>query len=481
MAWRRDRLGAWALIGGAWSVASLPACVDLFHSTDFGGACPPDAATCRDAAPGDAKRGRDAQEDRSTGKPTDATVDHRGTTPADAGRDARDTGRDAQDARADATLDSAAPADAGHDAGHDTGPVTDAPKPSDARARSDARDASDDRGVRDAKPAGDATTPVDAGTNFCAWSAETAQASAEHACLWLGACAGTASLNAYGTCYPNALMAYDCTLNPNQQVRGELHAFWDALWQARSCDDVLHAIFPGGPPSCPSGATVCGDALTGADASSSVAVACGGGGFASAVNCQMAGHTCASGACTNGGPSCDAAVTPTPSCSGSVFHKCQAIENNPEAGTTYVVVDVGKDCAYFGAGSCVVDTAAGIGGCEPNDASTSCTLGLYATCAPGDPTWVAGCATGHLETLRCPRFGVSAGCSIDGGWFASSDDLVQGCYNPAHNGYSTHSYCGPTYFETYAGPAGIVQPDCLDAGLTGGCTVTSNGPYCSAP
>lgn len=413
-------------------VASSLGCVNLFHSTDFGGACPEDAAGCREAAPVDATKARDVREDHATRKPQDATIDHDGGATKDAARDA------------------GAPPDAGHDA----------------------------QPASDARPATDAPTPADSGTNFCAWDSAMAQASAQHACLWLGACAGNAGLNAYGTCYPNALLAYDCELNPNQQVRGALHAFWDALWHATSCKEVLRAVFPAGVPKCVSGSNICGNDLPDADVYRNVAVACAAGAFASAVNCQMAGYTCSSGVCTNGGAACKGSAT-AGSCAGSVFHSCQFIENNPEAGTRYAVVDVGKDCTDFGAGSCVVDSDSGIGGCQPNDASTPCTPSSHAACATGDPTSVTGCATGHLETLHCPEFGPGAACSvIDGGWFASGDDLTQGCYNPAHNGYGKPSACGPGIVETYAGPAGYVLADCLDAGLDGGCVVTSSGPRC---
>ena len=196
---RRLRVSARASL---MAVASLLGCVDLFHSTDFGGTCSAQVdGGCLDAAGVDAAKTKDGRADGGTTGPRDATADRKGGP------------RDVTTA-----VESAAPSDAGHEA---------------------------------------------TGTNFCTWSSATAQSRAEHACLWLGACAGNADLNEFGTCYPNALLAYDCILNPNQQVRGPLHTYWDALWQATSCEDVLQAIFPQGVPLCTGSATGCGDGLPG--------------------------------------------------------------------------------------------------------------------------------------------------------------------------------------------------------------------------
>ena len=48
-----------------------------------------------------------------------------------------------------------------------------------------------------------------------------------------------------------ALLAYDCSANPNHPVRGTARDLWDCLWRAKSCRDVDACIFPGGPaPAC---------------------------------------------------------------------------------------------------------------------------------------------------------------------------------------------------------------------------------------
>jgi hypothetical protein len=217
------------------------------------------------------------------------------------------------------------------------------------------------------------------------------------------------------------------------------------------------------------------------------------GGFASAVNCEMAGYTCYVQNTTGGLISeCNSAgVMPPPciaSCVNNVFHSCQAIEPNPpNTGNATEVGDIGKDCTYFGAGKCVVNLDAGIAGCLPNDASTPCEASTNASCDPKNPAYVTGCATGHLETLRCPDFGTGTGatCSLvnaDGGWFASSSTLVSGCYNPYENGYTTSAVCSGTVgLNYYGGPLGSVSTNCQADGLGDCTTVNGSPPFCTPP
>ena len=318
----------------------------------------------------------------------------------------------------------------------------------------------------------------DAGTDFCSWGSSTAQAHAEHACAWLGACAGSEDLNDFGACYPLALMAYDCVLNPNQQVRGALHAYWDSLWQVKSCDDVRKAIFAGQSIACNNPVASCGSDLV-SGAFKDVAVACADGGFSVAVNCAAAGFGCQEGECKLlGERSCTG--SPLVGCDGTIFHSCQPVENNPDASPTTLNVDVGKDCQYFGAGACTL-LDGGFGGCAPSNAATPCTPSAIATCSDGG-AYVLGCPTGVLESLKCPNFHDGNSCSVVGGWFAPSNDLPLGCYNPNENDYGTMPVCTPSVFSDYAGPAGFVTVGCADAGLNASnCPGGDAGPYCKQP
>ena len=172
----------------------------------------------------------------------------------------------------------------------------------------------------------------------------------------------------------------------------------------------------------------------------------------------------------------------------NIFHGCRTVEDAIDAALPTSVIDIGKDCSHFGAGSCAWGSGGALGGCLPNDASVPCTTSSYASCADGGAS-VTGCATGVLETLNCARFGAGNTCSIvSGGWFAPSNDLVRGCYDPFGNGESiaADSCNGANAFSDYAGPCGNVLASCADAGLgTCGLTPASTAggprPYCGKP
>ena len=447
--------GAYACV-----LTSLSGCVDLFHSTDFGGpGCSSEAgaAGCRDGSAMDATKPRDAGKDvgdahahadATSTRPKDATVDHHAPV-SDGGSDATD-GSVAVEGGSDGATEATTVVEAG-------------------------------------SPDVVTTHPLDAGTDFCTkYNSTTAAAAAAHACFWLTGCGGSVDLNEFGTCYPNALRAYDCALNPNQKVRGALHAYWDVLATATSCEQVYAAVFGQTPPACTNASAVCGsDLVDGGMAFGNVLVQCMSNTLISAVNCSMAGYVCSesAGACavpkSNSGPCQDAGV-PASVCQGGVFHSCQTVENNPGVEPPTVVVDVGRDCTNFGAGVCSV--AGGGAGCVPNDAGATCTPSTQAAC--GDGGVVTGCATGHLEVLNCPLFGGGSACAIGPeGWYASSSDLTRGCYNPSQNGFTgAFDDCvGENSFSDYAGPCGSVDVTCpMDAGFDD-CVLGHEHPYCPHP
>jgi hypothetical protein len=425
------------------SVAAFGGCVDLFHSTDFS-TCSPDAGTCSPPA------------ESGTG---DATRPHDGGSGKDAAKDgARGAG--------DATLD-------GHPGTHDAG--GDGQTVGDGGTLSDGGGHPPDAGV-------------DSGTNFCTAYAEpgSAAAAAQHACLWLGACAGNNDLNEYGTCYPNALMAYDCNLNPNQQVRGALHAYWDALRDVTSCAEVMAAIFPDGA-SCDGTFSGCVE-QSGSNKALDVVATCVNGVVISAVNCEMAGYTCDSstGTCVlSSSYTSNCQNNPPAACDDSgVLHACRRVENNPDPDASTSLVDIGRNCTFFGSGTCLVDNTSSPNkaGCVPNDASVACTPSPNVMC--GDGGVATGCATGYLEKLNCPEFDAGNHCSVvDGGWFASSNTLIRGCYNPFNNGavQADNTCTGTNAFQDYVGPLGNVRLDCLDAGLDACLPGGEGRPRCGPP
>src|SRR5580698_2113186 len=94
-----------------------------------------------------------------------------------------------------------------------------------------------------------AACPLD----FCApASSQTAESSAEHACAWLGACESPIGGNAFGPCMVQARLAFDCKLNPNHPVKGQVHALWECLARVKTCSDVRECIVPGTPATCSS-------------------------------------------------------------------------------------------------------------------------------------------------------------------------------------------------------------------------------------
>jgi len=134
-----------------------------------------------------------------------------------------------------------------------------------------------------ADASGDAPGPTD----FCAWGSTTAYQNAGIACAWLEACEGPLEHNDLGDCMLRALLAYDCAANPGRPVSGETKQHWDALWQAKSCDDVDRVVFPKGVPACSRGPGA------GCQLNSPTRVYCVDAGRpAAAENCELWAQTC---------------------------------------------------------------------------------------------------------------------------------------------------------------------------------------------
>src|SRR5580693_5188287 len=87
------------------------------------------------------------------------------------------------------------------------------------------------------------TVVQDVETDFCSWTRDEAKHHALHACAWLGACESPMGNNAFGPCYFRALMAYDCTINPDHRASGEAQSIWSCLQGVKSCGDVSACLF----------------------------------------------------------------------------------------------------------------------------------------------------------------------------------------------------------------------------------------------
>jgi hypothetical protein len=250
----------------------------------------------------------------------------------------------------------------------------------------------------------------DAETDFCAWTPDEARQHALHACSWLGACETPLGNNAFGPCYFRALMAYDCSANPNHRVHHAAHTIWDCLQQVRSCGDVDACIFGNaGPAMCGTAGlyTTCGNAPD-----QSVRVHCADGGGvppfprAGGESCALWGQTCVRGALGSTCAADDSTTGCTQMCvDGTSIHWCVAGVDGG-AGN-----DPGIDCAGNGATACGGFPLAAPRwlACKPEGDAAPCTPAATATCQDGRATM---CPTGVVETLDCARLlGSPSACS----------------------------------------------------------------------
>jgi hypothetical protein len=311
-------------------------------------------------------------------------------------------------------------------------------------------------------PGSDATPPkdsapdvVDAGpTNFCNWTSSEARSHAEHACAWLGACSAPFDQNAFGPCMINAILAYDCETNPNLTIApGPLHAYWDKLWQVKSCAEVTALLNPGGV-SCTGSGFACPSTEPG--------VLLGCPGSTQAESCLVTGRVCANFVCA---PSGATTLCDPPSCSGTVLHACT------EGGT-----DMGYDCEPFGSGSCT--SAEGVtAGCVPNGGAGSCTASTTVTC--DDAGTASGCPTGlTAATVACPGLaGAGATCNPNApSWDVASACQGKGGCTPRCTDSDTLAGCGQdAEFTTSCKGQGLGS--CRSVALSGSAT----GYACGGP
>jgi hypothetical protein len=229
-------------------------------------------------------------------------------------------------------------------------------------------------------------------TDFCEWDAATANAHAEHACAWLGACEGPFGQNALGTCMFEALLAYDCNANPAHPVSGERHAGWDCLSSAQNCGQVHSCIFPGDSVTCSGNGT---GTACGIGTNEHVRIDCSDGGLGHGENCALWGQTCArlgAGAAYCAGNGGEAGLS------------CTADSCEPSTGRIHSCVldggDVGIDCSNSGAGcnGFPIGDASWVACVPVPEAGAPCAPSLSVSCHDGVAT---SCPAGVTETIDC--------------------------------------------------------------------------------
>jgi hypothetical protein len=251
-------------------------------------------------------------------------------------------------------------------------------------------------------------------TDFCAWSADEAEAHALHACAWLGACETPMGNDAFGPCMFRARMAYDCKANPQHAVRGAAHAVWDCLQRARSCAEVDACVFEQHEVHCqPTATTGTACVPTLPDLRVACDAADGGTTRPRGENCALSGQTCdpVSATCTGRGSAAACSRT----CEDGLLHWCSVDPTAVLSADAGSAVDEGIDCTNNGAGACAfVPPNAAVASwvaCEPASSAGACTPDASASCTGGVAT---SCLTGHLESVDCDTLLGSPGACTPG-------------------------------------------------------------------
>lgn len=254
----------------------------------------------------------------------------------------------------------------------------------------DASDASDPRCVGDG---GVEAAPPE----LCAPEAGVAQDRAARACAWLAACSHPIGDDKTGRCMVNAILAYDCSANPDRKPKGAAAAFWQCMENPQSCADVGKCVFPDGVPGCTNGSFLgCSQSSANVDTRvDCVAKTDQPWG----ENCAAYGQTCNSldPDASNNSATC---IDPAPRDAGGQGRSCTSIGCLAGRYLTFcddAGIDRGYDCADFGAGSCVPSGATPA--CKPEGTQT-CAATNAITCTSGNVSAV-GCVTGTPETVDC--------------------------------------------------------------------------------
>lgn len=321
-----------------------------------------------------------------------------------------------------------------------------------------------DGAVADA--AADAVPPP--AIDFCTLDGARAQALAEHACAWLGACEGPIDSSRFGTCVAHARLMMDCAANPSRRPHGATETLYQCLASADSCAKVDACVFPKGLRPCP---TFDAGSFTACSDDTRVECVANQQRPASIEPCAAFGQTCFA---INGSTSI-CAGTHSASCPGSAV-TCSGsavVSCSKQPGLS--AVDVGYDCASFGEGTCA-STDAGAG-CTASSAP-ACSDPLDVHCSTSGIGEVAvSCVQGHQIAVDCNA--VSARCSVVDGGVPGNPETA--CGQPASNAPTCtgDDTCAGNVLTSCAGAVKHTL-DCTSVGL-GPCSVKSGYARCTAP
>lgn len=299
---------------------------------------------------------------------------------------------------------------------------------------------------------GPALPPPENATTLCSGSPGEARARAERACAWMTSCLGTAPSSSLGACIVRAQAAYSCSLNPGLRPQGKTAALWGCLASAATCEAVSGCLFDAGAPSCVP--TTGGGSFRACsnDEPSVSAVTCGSSATPTSIeHCALEGRSCAridlgDAVCAGvSGTACDGAAR----CAGTAAVHCSS---GP------VQVDLGRDCAAFGAGRCVVDTAGAA--CAPGDDAPSCAGSSKVTCDVGA---AQSCVDGKSVVIACGELGLDCDAAD-----ATPSDPVSACKarRDAPGWCDTErDTCGPGGALSSCAHGAVFTLDCLGQGL----------------
>ena len=243
----------------------------------------------------------------------------------------------------------------------------------------------------DPRCSSDASADAEAGpADLCAPDAGVAQQRAIKACAWLAACEHPIGRDKTGECIVDAILAYDCDANPNRKPKGAAQTFWQCMQNANDCGAVAKCVFP------PSGAPPCANGGFIGCSQSSYAVD-------TRVECNFADAAATGENCAAYGQTCDSldpdAANDSARCVGAQRRACTGL--GCAGGHLSVCddagVDIGYDCASFGAGAC--DPSGAAPACKPEGNGT-CAATTDVACSSGNVR-ASGCVTGVPESVDC--------------------------------------------------------------------------------
>ncbi len=302
--------------------------------------------------------------------------------------------------------------------------------------------------------------------DFCAAGALETRTRAQRACAWLGACEGPLGWTKLGTCIHEAMLAYDCFVNPSHRPRARVEDFWQCLASAAACADVDRCLFSGETPACGSFPVEGSFTTCAASPDGDVRVECSGGPRPTGIE-----------PCFGRAQTCTALDESTATCTGLAGKDCARGERCE--GTSLVrcagaplALDEGVDCSGYGDGRCVAATT-GAPRCAPVATSPPCAGGSL-LCAGAI---ASECIDGLAAKADCARLGTS--CAPRDGF-----GPVASCFDRDDAGAPrcvAEDVCEGNVVRSCGAHAEPLRIDCTAVGL-GPCSLRANGhAACNPP